>query len=410
MIELVDKKDCCGCNACVSKCPKQCIKMEEDYEGFLYPVIDKGVCIDCGLCEKVCPVINQNNPGKPLKVYAAKNQDEKIRMESSSGGIFTLLAEYVLSEGGVVFGAKFNKDWEVIHDYTETSEGLAVFRGSKYVQSQIGETYRQAEEFLKQGRKVLFSGTPCQIAGLKLFLRREYVNLLAVDFVCHGVPSPKVFRMYLNETIARQGVDGEKTVLSYPIDKRSLINDIKFRDKRLGWKKYSFALTLSVPLEKEEKSILFSEPLTENVFMKGFLKDLYLRPSCYQCPSKSFKSGSDLSIADYWGIQNVLQDFDDDMGVSLVLVNTEKGETIYKNINVISVETSYQKAFQYNPCLEINVKLPKSRKIFYNSFECISLYELVYKSTYIPLYIRLKFKIIQSIYLLFSMISKRMKL
>ena len=203
MIEIKDKKDCCGCSACVQRCPKQCITLKEDNEGFLYPIVDKKTCIDCGLCEKVCPILHQGEPQKPLKVYAAKNLNEEIRRQSSSGGIFTLLAEQVIQEGGVVFGARFDENWEVKHDYTETIEGLAVFRGSKYVQSRIEDNYKKAEEFLKQGRKVLFSGTPCQIAGLKRFLRKEYEELLTVDFVCHGVPSPGVWRKYLKETVAR---------------------------------------------------------------------------------------------------------------------------------------------------------------------------------------------------------------
>lgn len=192
MIEIKDKKDCCGCSACVQKCPKQCISLKEDNEGFLYPEVDKSMCINCGLCEKVCPVLHQGESRKPLKVYAAKNQDEEIRRQSSSGGIFTLLAEKTIQDGGVVFGARFDEHWEVKHDYTETIEGLAAFRGSKYVQSRMEDNYRKAEMFLKQGRKVLFSGTPCQVAGLKRFLRKYYGNLLTIDMVCHGVPSPLV--------------------------------------------------------------------------------------------------------------------------------------------------------------------------------------------------------------------------
>lgn len=202
MINIIEKKDCCGCSACVSICPKHCITMSLDNEGFLYPQVDNESCIDCGLCEKVCLVLNQGKECKPFQVYAAKNINEEIRMKSSSGGIFTLLAEQILHEGGVVFGARFNADWEVIHDYTETKEGLAAFRGSKYVQSRLGDSFCQAEHFLRQGRKVMFTGTPCQIAGLKLFLRKTYDNLLTVDFICHGVPSPGVWKKYLEELIA----------------------------------------------------------------------------------------------------------------------------------------------------------------------------------------------------------------
>lgn len=215
MIRIYNKHDCCGCNSCVQRCPKSSITMREDEEGFLYPDVDESTCIDCGLCETVCPVIHQSTVRKPIAVCAAKNKDEKIRLSSSSGGAFTALAESVIDEDGVVFGAKFDEDWSVVHDYMETREGLAAFRGSKYVQSRIGDSFKKAEQFLKAGRKVLFSGTPCQIAGLKRFLRKEYDNLLTVDFICHGVPSPGVWREYLKEETARQ-CGGKNTVLLSP--------------------------------------------------------------------------------------------------------------------------------------------------------------------------------------------------
>jgi len=179
------KSDCAGCSACYSICPALCISMEQDTEGFLYPVIDEKSCTKCTKCEKSCPSIQRGIARKPLRVYASKNPDDEIRCASSSGGIFSLLAEYVLKEDGVVFGAQFNDNWEVKHDYTETAEGLAAFRGSKYIQSITGDMYKTAKEFLKMGRKVLYSGTPCQIAGLKMFLQQDYSNLLTVDFACH---------------------------------------------------------------------------------------------------------------------------------------------------------------------------------------------------------------------------------
>ena len=199
MIQLMHKEDCCGCSACVQICPRHCIEMKENLEGFLYPLVDSHSCIECHLCEKVCPVLNQNDSIRPLKVCATKNPDEQIRMKSSSGGVFSILAESVIAAGGVVFGAGFNEHWAVVHSYTETKEGLSAFRMSKYLQSVVGNTYKEVQAFLKQGRLVLYSGTPCQIAGLKLFLRKDYDNLLTVDFICHGVPSPGVFRWYLTE-------------------------------------------------------------------------------------------------------------------------------------------------------------------------------------------------------------------
>lgn len=368
MLHITNKQDCCGCNSCVQRCPKSCITMREDEEGFLYPKVNESVCIDCGLCEKVCPVIHQAEERKPLAVYAAKNRNEEVRRQSSSGGVFTALAEEILNESGVVFGVRFDKNWEVVHDYTETVEGLSAFRGSKYVQSQIGDNFKKAERFLKMGRKVLFSGTPCQIAGLRRFLKKEYGNLLTVDFICHGVPSPGVWREYLKEETARQ-CGGKNSVLSHPIinSRDALIESISFRDKRLGWKKCSFALTLSVPDGHGAKNaVLLSEPLNKNIFLRGFLSDLYLRPSCYVCPAKSFKSGSDITIGDFWGVQYVMPEIDDDKGVSVVMVNTSDGENYLRMTGLDIRVIGYESVLHYNPSIERSVGLTKKRRCFYS--------------------------------------------
>lgn len=378
MLQVTDKQDCCGCHACASVCARQCITMQEDNEGFQYPVVDEGTCTDCGLCEKVCPVINQDEPRKPLKVYAAKNKDEEIRKQSSSGGIFTPLAESVIRDGGVVFGAKFDKDWNVVHAWSDTIEGIADFRGSKYVQSTIGDTYREAREFLKQGRKVLFSGTPCQIAGLRKFLRKEYDNLLTVDVVCHGVPSPLVWRKYLEETREklRAERDAGKNTVSSSLMEMPVITGISFRDKTHGWKKFGFRFryaaskaagnSVSSSANDSERTLL--QPFPENVFMKGFLKNLYLRPSCYACASRSGKSGSDISIADFWGVQNYYPEFDDDRGVGLVLVNSDKGRKAYEQTNSDSIESTYEQGLNQNPCLEHSVARTKHVKTFWDTF------------------------------------------
>lgn len=366
MIEIKEKKDCCGCSACVQKCPKQCISLKEDNEGFLYPVVDKENCIDCGLCEKVCPVLHQGEPRNPLKVYAAKNKDEEIRRQSSSGGIFTLLAEKTILEGGVVFGARFDEHWEVVHDYTETIEGLAAFRGSKYVQSRMEDNYRKVEVFLKQGRKVLFSGAPCQIAGLKRFLRKEYENLFTVDFVCHGVPSPGVWRKYLKETVAR--MCDKNSVSTDPISMEDArVESISFRDKRSGWKKYSFALTLSATSRSGAKNtVSLFELFPQNTFMKGFLADLYLRPSCYACASKCGKSGSDITIGDLWGAPVIIGSDDDDRGTSLVLVHKDRCKL---DTSLWMKEIDYQSALVYNPAIEKSARMPDRRSSFYSVFE-----------------------------------------
>lgn len=368
MIDITDKSKCCGCSACVQCCPKQCITMHEDKEGFLYPKVDTAKCIDCGLCEKVCPVLNVADDRLPQKVLAAKNKNEQIRKTSSSGGIFTILAEQVINDGGVVFGVKFNDKWEVVHSYTETIDGLAAFRGSKYVQSFIGDSYKKAEIFLKNGRKVLFSGTPCQISGLKHYLRKEYENLLTVECVCHGVPSPKVWREYLNEILRPKGVVGKNTVSSVSKD-LPVITGINFRDKSNGWKKYGFVLGLKSAFKADKNSVLPSDtqrvlqPFYENPFMQAFLADFILRPSCYSCVAKAGSSGADIALADFWGIENVLPEFDDDKGCSLLI--DYSGRAPYEN-GCELFAASYDDAVKYNPAVVRPVNKPLNRDFFFH--------------------------------------------
>jgi len=377
MIDIIDKHNCCGCSACVQACPKQCIGFNEDEQGFRYPLVNKELCIDCGLCEKVCPCLNQSETRKPLNVYAAINPNEEIRMKSSSGGIFTLLAEKTIDEGGVVFGARFDENWEVKHDYTETKEGLESFRGSKYVQSRIGETFKQAKTFLGEGRKVLFSGTSCQIAGLKKFLRKEYDNLLTVDVVCHGVPSPLVWREYLKEVIERpKGVAGKNTVL-LSLKEKPVITGISFRDKTTGWKKFGFVIRGKSASKADKNSVLSSvnteielvhETLDKNLFLQVFLKNLCLRPSCHNCPVKSGKSGSNMTIADYWSINLVDGFINDNKGVSLILVNDYKGKAFLDELCNEWVETTYADAFVGNPAIEKSAVIGRYSNTFRHAF------------------------------------------
>ena len=348
MIVLKEKKDCCGCHACLSVCAHKAITMSADHEGFLYPMVDKATCTDCGLCEQVCPVIHQASPSRPLKVYAAKSKDEAVRQESSSGGIFTLLAEAVIREGGVACGAKFDEAWNVLHASAENPDEMALFRGSKYVQSVIGDTYREAKNYLKQGRKVLFSGTPCQIAGLKRYLRKEYDNLFTIDVVCHGVPSPIVWQRYLDE----MRVKGP-------------IKEIAFRDKTRGWAQYAFRIRTG------EQTLLL--PPSENPFMRGFLTDLYLRPSCHDCPARSSKSGSDITLGDFWGIQAVHPDMEDNKGCSAIMIHSTKGQVLYDSIEKVDVESSYEYLLPENPSLEHNPKHTKYARRFWKKFDKLGL-------------------------------------
>lgn len=399
MINIKSKEDCCGCSACAQRCPKQCIKMLEDEEGFLYPKVDETKCINCHLCEKVCPVANQAESRMPIDSYAAYNMDDGVRKDSSSGGIFTLLAEKVIAEGGVVFGATWNEKWQVVHTYTETKEGIAQFRGSKYIQSITGETYKQAETFLKSGRKVLYSGTPCQIAGLRLFLRKEYDNLLTIDFICHGVPSPGVFRWYLQEEITNYAArKGRKNTVSFlPIHsipdgdvlmpEGLSIKGIRFRDKCSGWKKYSFVLLLAeASAEGKQNSVSLSYTLEQNSFLKGFLNDLYLRPSCHKCPAKSLKSGSDITLADYWGYKDTPNITDTDEGISAVLINSVKGNTEFSKLSLIKEKTTYDLIERTNGAINHSASnfyrglfYKKSRQSFHSRIDHIVSQRLIDK-------------------------------
>lgn len=364
MINITDKHKCCGCTACISVCPKGYISMSEDKEGFLYPIVDSVKCIDCGLCEKVCPVLHPlKNEAEPL-VYAAINNDESIRMQSSSGGIFTLLAEYVIENGGVVFGACFDRDWNVVHDYTETKEGLAKFRGSKYVQSNVGNSFSQVKIFLDAGREVLFSGTPCQVAGLKNYLRKPYPNLLTVDLVCHGVPSPDVWRKYLQETVCK----------AYRIKKNKsavnicdYISDIKFRAKDKGWKKYSFKI------EYKDGRIEIN-PFYENPYMNIFLSNLSLRPSCYVCPAKLNNVQSDITLADFWGVNKIDPNIDDDKGCGLLFLNNKEKIGLLYSLQCMLFNQSIDSVSKYNPSILYFAKKNINRKFFFLIFCMIGFY------------------------------------
>ena len=345
MLEIKNKKDCTGCHACWAVCPRKCIQMMSDEEGFLYPEIDLNQCINCGACEKVCPVLHPADVQSPLKVYAARNENETVRMSSSSGGVFTALAEEIIKRGGVVFGASFNGDWQVVHSYTEQLEGLAAFRGAKYVQSLIGDTYLQVRRFLKQGRWVLFSGTPCQVAGLKHFLRTDYDRLLTVDVVCHGVPSPLVWQTYLDSINPR----------------KERITTLSMRDKSRGWKRYGMEI-------RTEDTVLYTGKAASNLYSQGYLDNLYLRPSCYACPSKKGRSHSDLTLGDFWGIEQVCPSMDDNRGTGLVLVNSPIGMNFYRSLNVLEKEVTYAQAFRGNPSLECSVLLTESREEFWRRF------------------------------------------
>lgn len=337
MIEITDKSRCSGCHACMNICPKNCIAMELDDEGFWYPVADKSKCINCGVCEKRCPILNDMISTNQPKAYACYNLDEQIRKESSSGGVFTLLASKSIDKGGVVYGAAFNYNFKVEHIKVTTKEELSKLRGSKYVQSRIGSTYKEVRELLENHKLVYFSGTPCQIDGLLGFLKKDYDNLICQDIVCHGVPSPKVWKHYLKQ---------------FNLEKDARI---LFRDKSSGWDSYSFTI---------EQVNRFTQLSSQNDYMKVFLKDLCLRPSCYNCHSKSLHRNSDITLADFWGIKEVCPALYDNKGTSLVFINSKKGQELFEKIisDIKYQEVDINKAVKYNSSAYKSVNIPKKRK------------------------------------------------
>ena len=374
MIEVRNKKDCCGCYACYNICPKECITMESDSEGFWYPKIDKNKCIDCNLCEKVCPIINKFNSSLyEEKSYAVFNKNEKIRLESSSGGIFSILAEYVINNHGSVYGAAFDEDFNVKHIKITSLQDIELLRGSKYVQSRTNDIFKSIKFDLKNNKMVLFTGTPCQVAGLQSFLQKKYDNLILMDIVCHGVPSPLVWQQYIDELKQNYKQD---------------IKSIYFRDKSTGWKTYSVKFLFD---KDEYKNFGFKD-----IYMKGFLNDIYLRPSCYNCNFKGIERVSDITVADFWGIEKVLPKMDDDKGTSLIVIHSEKGKQLFDELSekMILNEVNLNEAIKYNPSMIKSVKYNEKRNSFFAELSSgKELTDLIRKYTKISFGKRVKNKI-----------------
>jgi len=351
--------------------------MKVDAEGFLHPQINPETCSDCDLCRTICPVkqkglVEEANEkeliqGKPLNVFAAWHLDEDVRRESSSGGVFTALANVILADGGVVIGAAFDDNLVVRHILIEESTDLHRLRGSKYVQSDVSPAiYHRIHELLTQGRKVFFSGTPCQVAAIRSVLRKPYDNLFCCDIVCHGVPSPKV-------------LDAYKTMLERQYDAKA--QRIAFRRKDCGWKRYSVSLSFNNNTE-------YRRDLSSDPFMLGFLKNFCLRPSCYRCRFASIMRPGDLTIADFWGVVNKYPEYDtDDKGTSLVLVNTKKGHVWldacapFLFLGLADIETAILgNQSLVRPCMR-----PPQRDTFYHDLDALSFNTVVQKyQLYMP--------------------------
>lgn len=371
-IEKYNKDKCTGCHACKVSCPVDCIRMEVDAEGFWYPMVSDA-CIECGKCIKACHLFADNSADNTPTAYACINTDEEVRKRSSSGGVFYELAKQTINNQGVVFGAAFNGSMELEHSYAETLDEITKYQGSKYLQSKIGNSYAEVKSFLKAGRKVLFSGTPCQIGGLKAFLGKDYEKLICVDIICHGVPSPMVWKKY---------VDYQEEQCN------SKIESVAFRDKKFGWKSFNMLL-------KYRSGENLTPTHREDLFMQAFLKDLCLRPSCYQCDFKTLNRQSDITLADFWGIQRVMPEMDDDKGTSLVLVHSIKGYQLLESLNLaLKVKPiDIASAIQYNPSAIKSVAKPVKRERFLVAIkEDVSFENAVIKYTKPSIIIQVKRK------------------
>lgn len=352
MLKLEDNANCCGCGTCEKVCPKKCIKLQPDKEGFLYPIINESQCINCGICEKFCPIIKPvHKKGQDVKAYAAYNNNPEIRMRSSSGGLFTILASHIIQEGGIVYGAAFDDKFKVEHCGVECESGLIKFQGSKYVQSNKRNVFVEIKSHLSNERKVLFSGTPCEINGLYKFLNNKNIeNLYTCDFICHGVPSPKVWEKY------------KKYIENHF---KSKIINVSHRDKRYGWKTYSMSLNL---LNTKGKEFTYNKILTFDPYIQAFLRDISLRPSCYECKFKGIYRLSDITLGDFWGIRRILPAMNDDKGISLLLIQSEKGTELFNNIkkSLTYTKVNLDNVVKINKNILVSPPKPHNRKAFFD--------------------------------------------
>ena len=339
MQQIVACEFCVGCSACMNGCPQQCITMKRAEGGFLYPEINQERCIDCGHCREICPALHHESyaPEPHPRAYAAHHLEDTALEQCSSGGVFQLLAQDTLQRGGAVFGAVFDDSFQVIHKQAETWEDAQAFQSSKYVQSAIGTAYQQVKSVLDSGRPVLFTGTPCQISGLRLFLGKDDPNLLCQDIICHSVPSPQVWSDYLAEQMHSH---------------KSGIKNVQFRRKEPDWEGYHFRIDF-------EDGSSFDCPGSNSSYMKAFLNGLISRPACYSCPFKGLHRASDITLADFWGVRQVCPSAFYEKGTSLVLLHTQRGVDVFSRISgkisareVDPIQAVSQNSAAISPCTQ----------------------------------------------------------
>jgi len=366
MIKLVGKDKCTGCSACFNACKFDALSMETDETGFWFPKIDEVKCVECGACMRACPALEKpeyksENP----KAYIVQNKDDEIRRQSTSGGAFTAIAKTIIAQDGVVFGAAIDGDYKVSHIWVDTEEGLARFRSSKYVQSWIGESYREAERFLKIGRMVCFSGTPCQIYGLKKYLGQDYENLLTVDVMCRAVPSPKVLEKYL---------EFQKI--------RYMFNRISFRDKKLGYSQSTLALY-------QDEKCVYRGSSEYDPWLRLFLGSYCDRLSCYNCKYQGCEHISDFTLWDCWNAYEYNKGLDDNKGTTHVVVWSSSGLCLLQSIltNFSFEEIEFEKIL--GMLERKNIREPKkNRDVFFQDLKDLGAKEFFHK--YAPITIKVR--------------------
>lgn len=365
MIQITNKIDCCGCNACGDICNKDAISFKTDNEGFWYPEVDMDKCVDCGLCEKVCPVINAKELKKndlPQSIcYAAEHKNLEVVFDSTSGGLFSALADIIYKEEGYVGGAVFNEDFSVSHFISNSKSDLPRLRSSKYLQSNLEGFFVKVRDIVKEGVPVLVCGGPCQMAALRAFLRKDYPNLIIADYICRGINSPKVWRKYLDSFEERYG---------------SKVVYCKAKSKEYGWRN----LTQKVILENGKA---YYETRSQSNFTRGYLKTgVYCRPSCYDCKFKGYPRIADFTLADFWGIEKVDSSMEKNLGTSLVMVNSKKGEEFFEKVKkkINYIEVPFESIEAGNRSLNKSLEPCKiDRDQFFSDLEKMSFLELAKK-------------------------------
>lgn len=380
-ISVIPKDKCTGCLACLQICPKECIVKIYDEDGFWYPFVKKESCINCGRCLKTCVVHSSFTKRYPLECFAVYNKDEGMRLKSSSGGIFIALAKYVIENGGIVIGAVFDKDYNVVLKAATNLNEVYPMMGSKYVQANVEETFKECKCHLEANKFVLFTGTPCQIAGLHKFLGKEYSHLITMDFVCHGAPNPSIWQQYLTEMFS----EGKYRDVS-------CIGDITFRDKKFGWEKYSVVIRRNRSVKPDRNSVLLYDRYDKNPYMKGFLNDLYLRESCYYCPSKHLSSNSDIMVGDFWGVDKLgLSKINDHKGISIVSLNSDKAKLLFSKIeeHLEKVSLTFEQLIESNSNI-IHCARKNDKKIerFKEYRKRMSLADAICRTVRIPFFVR----------------------